>query len=100
MNKLKFGFQKHLNKTFPSQVTVDLTQFCNLACIHCPHPEFKKSNAYSEAHLDLNLHKKLIDEVASDGYGICQYIRYTANGEPLLHPKFDEMIKYANVSHL
>jgi sulfatase maturation enzyme AslB (radical SAM superfamily) len=95
MNKIKFGFQKHLNKTFPSQVTVDLTQFCNLACIHCPHPVFIKSDAYSGAHLDLNLHKKLIDEVASDGHGICQYIRYTANGEPLLHPKFDEMIKYA-----
>ena len=95
MNNIKFGFQKHLNKTFPSQVNVDLTQFCNLACIHCPHPVFKKSDAYSGAHLDLNLHKKLIDEVASDGHGICQYIRYTANGEPLLHPKFDEIIEYA-----
>jgi MoaA/NifB/PqqE/SkfB family radical SAM enzyme len=43
----------------------------------------------------VNLHKKLIQEVATDGYGICQYLRYTANGETLMHPKFMEMIEYA-----
>jgi len=95
MTKIKHGFQKHLSSEFPSQIIVDLTQFCNLACIHCPHPTFKKSDAYSGAHLDVNLHKKLIDEVASDGRDVCEYIRYTANGEPLLHPKFDEIIEYA-----
>lgn len=94
-NKIEYGFQKHLSSKFPSQIIVDSTQFCNLACIHCPHPDFKKSNAYSGAHLDIELHKKLIDEVSSDGYGICQYIRYTANGETLLNPKFDQMITYA-----
>lgn len=95
MNNIKYGFQKHLSSEFPSQIIIDSTQFCNLACIHCPHPNFIKTDAYSGAHLDINLHKKLIDEVATDGHGICQYIRYTANGETLIHPKFDEMIEYA-----
>ncbi|QKF68397.1 radical SAM superfamily enzyme, MoaA/NifB/PqqE/SkfB family [Arcobacter venerupis] len=92
---LMYGFQKHLNSEFPSQIIVDSTQFCNLACIHCPHPNFIKTDAYSGSHLNVELHKKLIDEVATDGLGICQYIRYTANGETLIHPKFDEMIEYA-----
>lgn len=90
-----YGFQKHLSSEFPSQIIVDSTQFCNLACIHCPHPSFIKTDAYSGSHLDIELHKKLIDEIATDGLGICQYIRYTANGETLIHPKFDEMIEYA-----
>ena len=95
IKKAKYGFQKHLNSEFPSQIIVDSTQFCNLACIHCPHPSFIKTDAYSGSHLDIELHKKLIDEIATDGLGICQYIRYTANGETLIHPKFDEMIEYA-----
>ena len=95
MSKVKYGFQKNLSSEFPSQIIVDSTQFCNLACVHCPHPNFIKTDAYSGAHLDIELHKKLIDEVATDGLGICQYIRYTANGETLIHPKFDEMVEYA-----
>lgn len=95
IKEIKYGFQKHLSSEFPSQIIVDSTQFCNLACVHCPHPTFKKSSAYSGSHLDIGLHKKLIDEVATDGLGICQYIRYTANGETLIHPKLDEMLSYA-----
>lgn len=90
-----YGFQRHLSEFFPSQIVVDITQFCNLACIHCPHPTFKKSNAFTGAHLNLDLHKKLIDEVAINGKGYCQYLRYTANGETLLHPNFKEIIEYA-----
>ena len=95
MKNQKYGFQKHLSPEFPSQIIVDVTQYCNLACIHCPHSEFVKSKAFSGANLDIELHKKLIDEVATDGLGICQYLRYTANGEPLLHPKIEEMLEYA-----
>ncbi|WP_341659332.1 radical SAM/SPASM domain-containing protein [Vibrio sp.] len=95
MSDVNYGFQKHLSEDFPSQIIIDATQFCNLACIHCPHSNFIKTDAYSGAHLDANLHKKLIHEVATDGLGICQYLRYTANGETLMHPKFIEMIEYA-----
>lgn len=95
MNQVKYGFQKYLSSEFPSQIIVDVTQFCNLACIHCPHPSFVNTDAYNGSHLDVELHKKLVYEVATDGYGICQYLRYTANGETLIHPKFEQMIEYA-----
>lgn len=95
MNNPKYGFQKQLSSEFPSQIIVDVTEYCNLACIHCPHKEFVKSKAFTGANLDIDLHKKLINEVATDGLGICQYLRYTANGETLLHPQIEEMLEYA-----
>lgn len=95
MKNPKYGFQKHLSSEFPSQIIVDVTQYCNLACIHCPHSEFVKSKAFSGAQLDVGLHKKLVNEVANDGLGICQYLRYSASGETLLYPKIEEMLEYA-----
>lgn len=80
---------------FPSQVIVDVTERCNYACVHCPHKDFVKSGIYTGADLDVGLNKKLVDEVSSEGYGTCEYLRYTANGEPLLHKDIMEMLRYA-----
>ena len=89
MNKLaveevQYGFYDRLTEEFLSQILVDVAEFCNLACIHCPHSEFKKSKHYSGAKLDPALNKKLVDEVKEHGKGLTQYIRYASNGEPLL----------------
>jgi MoaA/NifB/PqqE/SkfB family radical SAM enzyme len=92
---VKYGFHDRLKAAFPSQVIVDATEICNLACIHCPHPEFKKSDQYSGRHLDLGLHHKMVDEVRDHGAGCTQYIRYTSNGEPLVHPQIYDMLDYA-----
>lgn len=91
----EYGFYDRLNANFPSQVIVDATEICNLACIHCPHPEFKKSEHYSAKSLTLELNNKMADEVKTHGKGITQYIRYTSNGEPLANPKIYEMLKYS-----
>lgn len=91
----KYGFYDRLSAEFPSQVIVDIAEVCNLKCVHCPHPKFKESEYYASRLLSPELNKKLIDEIKEDGNGICQYIRYTSNGEPLLHPNAHEMIQYA-----
>ena len=90
-----YGFHGRLTADFPSQVIVDVTEVCNLACIHCPHPEFKKSEHYDARYLDPELNAKMVNEVKAHGTGRTQYIRYTSNGEPLVHPKGYEMIDYA-----
>ena len=64
---------------------VDVTQVCNLTCIHCPHPTFKKSQHYDGSMLEPALNRKMAEEVKEFGKGITNYIRYTSNGEPLLH---------------
>ena len=91
----KYGFVGRLSKEFPSQIMLDITEVCNLACIHCAHPQFKESNVYAKAMLDPELNTKMVKEVAKYGRQITKYIRYTSNGEPLVHPKSYEMINYA-----
>lgn len=90
-----YGFRDRLTADFPSQIIVDVTEVCNLACIHCPHPEFKKSEHYDARYLEPELNRKMVDEVRALGVGKTQYIRYTSEGEPLIHPDGYEMIDYA-----
>jgi MoaA/NifB/PqqE/SkfB family radical SAM enzyme len=92
---VRYGFYDRLNADFPSQIIVDVTEVCNLACIHCPHPTFKKSEHYAGRHLDPELNRKMVNEVRERGKGITQYIRYTGEGEPLVHPHGYDMIEYA-----
>ena len=91
----EYGFHGRLTENFPSQIIVDVTEVCNLECVHCPHPEFKKSEYYEARYLDPELNARMVDEVREHGQGATQYIRYTSEGEPLIHPKGYEMIEYA-----
>jgi MoaA/NifB/PqqE/SkfB family radical SAM enzyme len=91
----RYGFFDRLKAEFPSQIIVDATEICNLACIHCPHPTFKQSDQYAGRHLDPALHHKMVDEVREYGRGCTQYIRYTSNGEPLVHPQIYDLLDYA-----
>jgi MoaA/NifB/PqqE/SkfB family radical SAM enzyme len=90
-----YGFYDRLKAEFPSQLLVDATEICNLACIHCPHPEFKDSHHYQGRSLEPELNAKLVDEVRAHGQGRTQYIRYASNGEPLTHRFIFEMLEYA-----
>lgn len=90
-----YGFYERLHAEFPSQIIVDVTEVCNLACIHCPHPSFKNSELYKARYQDADLNRKLVDEVRVAGAGHTQYIRYTGEGEPLIHPRLFEMLEYA-----
>src|SRR6185436_378850 len=91
----RYGFTGRLTAEFPSQVIVDTTEVCNLACIHCPHPEFKKSSYYGARFRENELNQKLVDEVRDHSRPHCKYIRYTGEGESLVHPKAYDMLDYA-----
>lgn len=90
-----FDFQQQLPADFPSQVLMDITEVCNLACTHCPHPAFKASTHYGARYLDPELNAKMVEEVRTRGAGLTRYIRYASNGEPLVHPRGYEMIDHA-----
>lgn len=87
-----YGFGGRLSSRFPSQVIVDVTELCNLACTHCPHPDFKQSEHYAGRSLAPEFCAKAVDEVAEAGSGIVQQIRFTSEGEPLLHRRIFEMV--------
>jgi dTDP-4-amino-4,6-dideoxygalactose transaminase/MoaA/NifB/PqqE/SkfB family radical SAM enzyme len=90
-----YAFGGRLTEAFPSQVLVDASEICNLACIHCPHPDFKASSHYARRLLDVELHAKMVDEVRRHGVGSTTYIRYASNGEPLTHPHMLPMLEHA-----
>lgn len=91
----EYGFGGTLSEAFPSQINVDPTELCNLACTHCPHPEFKKSERYGGRSLDASLNTKLVDELATDGAGIVRHLRYSSEGEPLLHSRIFDFLDEA-----
>lgn len=91
----QYDFGGRLTEEFPSQIVVDITEVCNLACIHCPHPVFKNSQHYMARYLEPDLNSKMIDEVSLHGREFTQYIRYTSNGEPLIHPHAYQMLEEA-----
>lgn len=91
----EYGFGGRLTANFPSQILMDITEICNLACTHCPHPTFAKSEHYAGRHLDPALNDKMVEEVRLHGQGKTRYIRYAANGEPLAHPNGYDMIETA-----
>ncbi|HVW20861.1 MAG TPA: radical SAM protein [Opitutaceae bacterium] len=90
-----YGFQGRLAAEFPSQIIVDATEICNLECIHCPHPDFKRSAHFGSRSLPRELHDKMVEEVRTHGRGHTQYIRYTSNGEPLIHSGIYDMLDHA-----
>lgn len=90
-----YNFSGRLKREFPSQIIMDISEVCNLACIHCPHPDFKNSEHYDGRFLLPELNSKMVEEVKAFGSGCTQYIRYTSNGEPLTHPNAYDMIQEA-----
>jgi molybdenum cofactor biosynthesis enzyme MoaA len=91
----EYGFSGRLSAIFPSQIIADITEQCNLSCIHCSHAEYKKNPLYKGRHMSSEVHTKMIREIAEDGKGHIQYLRYTAMGEPLLHPQIFDFLNQA-----
>lgn len=69
---------------------IDVTQACTERCVHCYIPE------YNPVFLPLAQIKKVIDEFAVQG-GICVTF---SGGECMMHPDFDEMVRYARSKDL
>jgi pyruvate-formate lyase-activating enzyme len=80
-----YGFGGRMSAAFPSQVIIDVTELCNLSCTHCSHRDFQRSEHYAGRSLDPALAAKAIDEVAVAGRDVVQQVRFTSEGEPLLH---------------
>ena len=92
MEPNKYGFRKDQHTIFPPMVFVELTNMCNLKCIHCPYCIISEEKSYRPRHMDLDIFKRIADEV-SEYKGVI--FRFVCDGEPLMHPNFLEMVQYA-----
>ena len=71
---------------YPHFIEFELTNHCQLKCIMCPHPQMTRPKGFMQPALV----KKIVDEVR--GHTKDSYLHI--QGEPLLHPEFDECVNY------
>ena len=74
---------------FPDRLYVESTSFCNLRCVMCPTGlgTIKRPKGY----MDLDLYRRIVEEVAPQAPAIVLH----SWGEPLMHPRLFDMIRYA-----
>lgn len=78
-----------LNPPFPKYIMYDVTNVCNAACIHCAHPAVKTEPDYKPSFIDIDLFRKTLEEANQFNVDL---IRLTADGEPLLHPRIENLL--------
>lgn len=74
----------------PFSMAFEPTTACNLRCPECPSG--LRSFTRPTGHLDSDFFQQVIDEVHKD----LLYLTFYFQGEPYLHPKFLDMVQYAN----
>jgi radical SAM protein with 4Fe4S-binding SPASM domain len=77
---------------YPTTLSIEPTTSCNLRCPECPSG--LRSFTRPTGMLDLYLFEKIIDQSRET----LTYMHLYFQGEPFLHPKFTEMIRYADNS--
>jgi radical SAM protein with 4Fe4S-binding SPASM domain len=86
-----FGMKPGAEK-FPLMVVVSFSYLCNARCPSCPYTNTTIRKNYKDSYfIDEALFKKIADECGKYG----SVIRLTGGGEPMLHPRAVELIKYA-----
>lgn len=81
----------------PFIINVDPSDKCNFQCKFCPTGDRKlMKNTPGRAYgiMDFELYKKIINDICEFERPI-KVLRLYKDGEPLLHPRFAEMVKYA-----
>ena len=74
----------------PMSISIEPTTSCNLRCPECPSG--LRSFTRPTGVLEQAIFHKVIDELAPD----LSYLLFYFQGEPFLHPKFTELVKYAS----
>ena len=72
----------------PTHIDIESTSVCNLRCVTC----FQAYEKIPRGYMEMDLFKKIIDEGTEKG--LCS-IKLNYRGEPMLHPKIVDMVRYA-----
>jgi MoaA/NifB/PqqE/SkfB family radical SAM enzyme len=77
---------------FPRYLMYDVNNVCNARCPFCPQSAIAVSESFAPRHLAWEDFEKTIREAAR--YPV-ELVRFTGDGEPLLHPRMTDMIALA-----
>jgi MoaA/NifB/PqqE/SkfB family radical SAM enzyme len=78
----------------PYLVFLDPSDICNAKCPHCPTGSGEARKYRKPQLMDFELYKKIIDDLCTLPEPI-KTLRLYMMGEPLLNPRFPDMVKYA-----
>ncbi len=78
----------------PFNVSIEPTTTCNLGCPECPSG--LKSFTRPTGNLDYDFYKRMVDEIGNK----LIYLYFYFQGEPYMHPKFLELVRYASQKHI
>jgi MoaA/NifB/PqqE/SkfB family radical SAM enzyme len=83
----------------PFVLFLDPSDICNFRCKFCPtgDTQLMKSVNRPSGMIDYELYKKIINDLDAFDQPL-KVLRLYKDGEPLLHPRFAEMIRYAKKS--
>ena len=89
---MNYGYETEAAKEFPRYVMYDVNNVCNARCPFCPQSEIARGEDFDPRHIEWKHYVKTIEEVAR--YPV-ELVRFTGDGEPLLHPRMTDMIALA-----
>ncbi len=98
INYFSFHFSKITKRNFhagmPVSISIEPTTACNLGCPECPSG--LKKFTRPTGNLSLETNKQIIDAISKKGL----YVNFYFQGEPFIHPKFLDLVSYAESKKL
>ncbi len=80
-----------IKKEYPSMIIFDVTNTCNLRCIHCPQPLLQKEPDFFSINLKIDHVVKVLDEIKDGKEQIL--LRFAGDGEPTVNKDLYKMIE-------
>jgi len=87
------SLNKYYNYKIPPIIQIEPTNYCNLNCLCCSVSRSSRKKGY----IGFDLFKKIIDDASQIGV---KQVDFFLHGEPLLHPRFIEMVTYIKTKKL
>lgn len=94
VNPNRHKLQDVLPLDTPYSMSIDPCNLCNFKCRFCAMQTSTEPVSFKKQLMDLSLFKKIIDDI-SEFPNKLKILHIANYGEPLLHPDFPEMVRYA-----
>lgn len=77
---------------YPDHVDLELSAACNMKCPMCYTTTEPFKTSVPHVTMDFDLYRRIVDELAAKGV---YSIRLSWRGEPTMHPRFMDFVRYA-----
>jgi len=88
------ALQRRLStRRLPLMVVLNITNACNLSCVHCPQSFLQAADDFKVRHMDWQCFEKIVHEISDNNEPVL--LRFTGDGEPTMHPRLFDMLDFA-----